>query len=112
MEDNTIEEKIIQLLMLGHTRRQLIKTGFAERTVDAAIKKFKKQASTIDEEALRSNAAFLDSVIMTRYMADLTGIIRLKAPQFGITDKQLLKIRHLMAAVAEEMKNRGWKYGV
>lgn len=111
MENDTIGGRVIQLLMLGRTRRQLIKEGFAERTVDAAIKKFKKQTVGIDEEVMRANADFLDSVVMMRYIADLSTIMRQKAPQYGITDKQLLKLRHFMAAVAEEMKNRGWRYG-
>lgn len=114
MEDNNtgVGERIVRLLMLGRTRRQLIKEGYAERTVDAAIKKFKKQMAGFDEETARSAADFLDSVIISRYMADLQSTIKQLSPQYGISEKWLLRLRHLMAAVGEEMKKKGWKYGV
>lgn len=110
-QDNSISAQINRLLLEGYTRRQLLEKGFHPRTVDAAIKKFKEQWLGVDKKAMEGIADFLDSTVMGRYVADLATILRRLAPQYGISDKQLLKLRHLMAAVAEEMRKKGWRYG-
>ena len=43
-QDETIKDRILSLLGKGYTRIQLIKDfGFADRTVDNAIKEYKEQ---------------------------------------------------------------------
>jgi len=53
MQDETIKSRIIRLLSQGYTRSQLIKDcKFAERTVDAAIKEYKKGQLSEDEKTV------------------------------------------------------------
>jgi vacuolar-type H+-ATPase subunit H len=56
IHDNSVKEQIISLLRKGYTRSQLINDfGFAERTVDAAIKEYKKRYGDIPAEAKQAN---------------------------------------------------------
>ncbi|MBM3120202.1 MAG: hypothetical protein FJ006_11790 [Chloroflexi bacterium] len=55
-QDETIKDRIIGLLRKRYTRSQLISDfGFAERTVDAAIKEYKEQNGDGVDEAKKSN---------------------------------------------------------
>ncbi len=55
-DDISVKERIIGLLRKGYTRSQLINDlDHAERTVDAAIKEYKKRYGDIPAEAKKSN---------------------------------------------------------
>ena len=126
MQDETIKSRILGLLQKGYTRSQLINDfNFAKRTVDAAIKEYKQlrgdgddetktgetmvEVAKMDKETLVRVRDFCDAVLKMKYAGELAAIIHVKAQQFELTAEDLRKVSQLMFAVADEMREKGWK---
>lgn len=80
-QDETIKDRIIDLLEKGYTRRQLITDfNFAERSVDSAIKEYKEQHGDEDDESKKGN----DSDIKALAIPAKLDIKQVIAPEYLI----------------------------